>query len=70
MKKRMLFHTGLFLEESTRNYPAPPFKGRGWQIEYHNHKDKRRIDIQKEVIIFASNRLTAQKNIKSHPKLP
>jgi hypothetical protein len=63
MNKRLLFHTGLFMEESTRNYPAPPFKGRGWHIEYHNHKDKCRFNIQKEVTIFASNRLTAQKTL-------
>lgn len=64
MNKKMPFHTGLLImEEPTRNYPAPPFKGRGWHIEYHDYKDKHRIDTQKEVIIFASNRLAAQKTL-------
>ena len=64
MTKKMPFHTGLLImNESTRNCPSPPFKGRGWHIEYHDYKDKHRIDTQKEVIIFAANRLTAQKTL-------
>lgn len=51
------------MEGPTWDYPKPPFKGRGWHIEYNDYKDKHRIDIQKEVIIFALNKLTAQKTL-------
>lgn len=60
----MPFHTGLLLTEEVSSHPSVPvFKGKGWHIEYHDFKDQHRIDMQKEVIIFSSNRLTAQKTL-------
>jgi len=58
------FHTGLLIHgDFLRRYPCPPFKGKSWHISFSEYKDKRCLSIQNEVIIHASNQISAQKTL-------
>lgn len=67
MTRKQPFRTGLITQENPHyRYPKPPFKGMSWHICFEKikrHAGERiiRNNKEKEVIIYASNQLSAQK---------
>lgn len=61
-KNRLPFRTGLLVTKSghRHSYPKPPFKGRGWHIDYSVYSGRHHRDCD-EVVIYAQKQLAAQK---------
>lgn len=60
--KKKPYHTG-FVDQADyfARYPSPPFKGKAWHIDFEEYTRNKYQQNQQEIIIYASNRQSAQK---------